>query len=138
MPKIENTEHDNPLFTVFSASQLQLTLAKQAELYLKVNADVLKSYQGVVEQWLRHRQQDVEEGIQVCQMVSAKPDGTASIDAYRDWWSSCADRWSDDMMLLSNNFAQLASQLHHASTEPVHTVAIQVKGTDEEAMRAAK
>jgi hypothetical protein len=75
---------------------------------------LFKNYEVVFTAWLRHRQQDVAEGLRTCEEVSENPDASNAVVIYQEWASACMSRWSEDIKILGDNFVNLASRVQEA------------------------
>jgi hypothetical protein len=122
MPSMNSTGDDASRFGLLSGSVLWSMTARQTELYLKTQADLLKSYEVVFTAWLQHRQQDVKEGLRTCEQISANPDASNAITTYQQWASACMDRWAEDFKILGDNVVSMASRIQEVSEEAVTTV----------------
>jgi hypothetical protein len=139
MPSIKNTEDDASRFGLLNGSALWSVAARQTRISLEAQSTLLKNYEVVCKSWLRHRQQDVAEGLRTCEAISENPDASNAIAAYQKWASSCMNRWAEDSKVLRDNFVNMASRVQEVSQEAVTTLeASQNTERAEAATRAAR
>jgi tRNA U34 5-methylaminomethyl-2-thiouridine-forming methyltransferase MnmC len=139
MPSINTNEDDAKLSGLLSGSALWSMAAAQTRISLETQTAFLKSYEVVFTSWLQHRQQDVEDGLRTCEIISANPDALNVVATYQQWASACVNRWSEDIKVLRENFVNLASRVQEVSQEAVTMVeASQGTARTEAAKRAAR
>jgi hypothetical protein len=139
MPSVKSTEDDATRFGLLSGSALWSVAARQTRIALETHDALLKNYEVVFTAWLRHRQQDVAEGLRTCEEVSENPDASNAVAAYQKWSSACMNRWVEDIKVLGDNFVNMASQVQEVSHEAVTTLeASQDTERTEAATRAAR
>jgi hypothetical protein len=124
MPSIKNTEDDALRFGLLSGSALWSVAARQTRISLETQSILLKNYEVVSKSWIRHRQQDVAEGLRTCEAISENPDASNAVTAYQKWASSCMNRLAEDIKVLGDNFVSMASRVQEVSQEAVTTVEI--------------
>jgi hypothetical protein len=139
MPSIKSTEDDAARLGLLSGSALWSVAARQTRISLETQGTLLKNYEVVFKSWLRHRQQDVAEGLRACEEISENPDTSNAITAYQKWSSACMNRWAEDIKVLGDNFVNMASRVQGVSHEAVTTLeASQDTERAEAATRAAR
>ena len=119
MPSIKSTEDDAARFGLLSGSALWSVAARQTRISLETQSTLLKNYEVVFKSWLRHRQQDVAEGLRTCEEISENPDASNAVTAYQKWASACMNRWAEDIKVLGDNFVNMASRVQGVSHEAV-------------------
>jgi hypothetical protein len=124
MPLIKNTEDDASRFDLLSGSALWSLAARQTRISLETQSTLLKNYEAVSKSWLRHRQQDVAEGLRTCEAISDNPDASNVIAAYQKWASSCMNRWAEDIEVLRSNLASMASRVQEVGQDAATTLEI--------------
>jgi len=122
MPLIKNTEDDASRFDLLSGSALLSLTARQTRIYLETQSTLLKNYELVSKSWLRHRQQDVTEGLRTCEAISKNRDASNAIAVYQEWASSCMNRWAEDIEVLRDNLVSMASRVQEVSQEAATTL----------------
>ncbi len=122
MPLIKNTEDDTSRFGLFSGSALWSVAARQTRISLETQSTLLKNYEEVSKSWLRHRQEDVTEGLRICEAISGNPDASNAITVYQKWASNCMNRWVEDIEVLRSNLASMASRVQEVSQEAATTL----------------
>jgi hypothetical protein len=122
MPSIKSTEDDASRFGLLSGSALWSVAARQTRISLETQRTLLKNYEIVFNSWLRHRQQDVAEGLRTCETISENPDASNAVTAYQKWASGCMNRWADDIKVLGDNFVNMASRVQEVGQEAVTTL----------------
>ena len=122
MPSIKSTEDDAARLGLLSGSALWSVAARQTRISLETQSTLLKNYEAVSKSWLRHRQQDVAEGLRTCEAISDNPDASNVIAAYQKWASSCMNRWAEDIEVLRSNLASMASRVQEVSQESATTL----------------
>ena len=139
MPSVRSTEDDASRFGLLNGSALWSVAARQTRIALETHDALLKNYEVVFTAWLRHRQQDVAEGLRTCEEVSENPDASNAVAIYQEWASACMNRWTEDIKVLGDNFVNLASRVQEVSQEAVTMVeASQDTARAEAAKRAAR
>jgi hypothetical protein len=139
MPSVRSTEDDASRFGLLNGSALWSVAARQTRIALETHDALLKNYEVVFIAWLRHRQQDVAEGLRTCEEVSENPDASNAVAIYQEWASACMSRWIEDIKILGDNFVNLASRVQEVSQEAVTMVeASQDTAPAEAAKRSAR
>ena len=139
MLSVRSTEDDASRFGLLNGSALWSVAARQTRIALETHDALLKNYEVVFTAWLRHRQQDVAEGLRTCEEVSENPDASNAVAIYQEWASACMGRWIEDIKVLGDNFVNLASRVHEVSQEAVTTLeASQDTAPAEAAKRSAR
>jgi hypothetical protein len=139
MPSVRSTEDDASRFGLLNGSALWSVAARQTRIALETHDALLKNYEVVFTAWLRHRQQDVAEGLRTCEEVSKNPDASNAVAIYQEWASACMGRWIEDIKVLGDNFVNLASRVQEVSQEAVTMVeASQDTAPAEAAKRSAR
>jgi len=139
MPSIKSTEDDAARFGLLSGSAFWSVAARQTRISLETQSTLLKNYDVVFKSWIRHRQQDVAEGLRTCEEISENPDTSNAITAYQKWASACMSRWAEDIKVLGDNFVSMASQVQGVSHEAVTALeASQDTARAEAAKRSAR
>jgi hypothetical protein len=122
MPSVKSTEDDAARFGLLSGSALWSVAARQTRISLETQSTLLKNYDVVFNSWIRHRQQDVAEGLRTCKEISENPDTSNAITAYQKWASACMNRWAEDIKVLGDNFVSMASRVQEVGQEAVTTL----------------
>jgi hypothetical protein len=122
MPSIKNTEDNASRFGLLSGSALWSLAARQTRISLETQSTLLKNYEVVSKSWIRHRQQDVAEGLRICEAISGNPDASNAITVYQKWASNCMNRWVEDIEVLRSNLASMASRVQEVSQEAATTL----------------
>jgi hypothetical protein len=122
MPSVRSTEDNASRFGLLNGSALWSVTARQTRIALETHDALLKNYEVVFTAWLRHRQQDVAEGLRTCEEVSKNPDASNAVAIYQEWASACMSRWIEDIKVLGDNFVNLASRVQEVSQEAVTMV----------------
>jgi hypothetical protein len=139
MPSVRSTEDNASRFGLLNGSALWSVAARQTRIALETHDALLKNYEVVFTAWLRHRQQDVAEGLRTCEEVSKNPDASNAVAIYQEWASACMGRWIEDIKVLGDNFVNLASRVQEVSQEAVTMVeASQDTAPAEAAKRSAR
>ena len=139
MPSVRSTEDNASRFGLLNGSALWSVAARQTRIALETHDALLKNYEVVFTAWLRHRQQDVAEGLRTCEEVSENPDASNAFAAYQKWSSACMNRWAEDIKVLGDNFVNMASRVQGGSHEAVTALeASQDTERAEAATRAAR
>jgi hypothetical protein len=135
MPSVRSTEDDASRYGLLNGSALWSVAARQTRIALETHDALLKNYEVVFTAWLRHRQQDVAEGLRTCEEVSENPDASNAVAIYQEWASACMGRWIEDIKVLGDNFVNLASRVQEVSQEAVTMVEASQDTTPAEAAK---
>jgi hypothetical protein len=119
MRSVKSTEEDFSRFGLLNSAALWSMAARQTRLSLETQAALLRNYENVFTAWLRHRQQDVAEGLRTCEEISDNPDASNALVTYQQWTSACMNRWAEDIKVLGDSFVSMASRVQDVGQEAV-------------------